>query len=72
MINNLPSKHKLLGQIKNKRNIRDMKRVRTKCALSNNRKRETIGGMNSSMTIRRTQNTKMSRVRSQMKGSARI
>jgi hypothetical protein len=28
MINDLPSRHKLHGQIRSKRNIRDMKRVR--------------------------------------------
>ena len=53
------------------RNIRDMKKVRTKCALSSNRKRGTNGGMNSAMAIK-TQSRKMSRVRSYMKGSAKI
>jgi hypothetical protein len=72
MVNNLPNRHKLHGQIRNKRNIRDMKRVRTKCALSSNRKRGTIGGMNSAMAIRRMQSKKMSRVRSHMKRGARI
>jgi hypothetical protein len=52
MVSNLPSRHKLYGQIGNKRKIRDMKRVRTKNALSN-RKRGTIDGMNSAMMIRR-------------------
>jgi hypothetical protein len=42
MVSNLPSRHKLHDQIRNKRNIRDMKRIRTKRALSNNRKRGTI------------------------------
>jgi hypothetical protein len=72
MVSNLPSRHKLHDQIGNKRNIRDMKRVRTKRALSSNRKRGTIDSMNSAMAIRRTQSRKMSRVRSPMKGSARI
>jgi hypothetical protein len=69
MVGNLPSKHKLHGQIGNKRNISDMKRVRIKCALSSNRKRGTIGDINSTMVIRRTQSRKMSRVRSHMKGA---
>jgi hypothetical protein len=72
MVINLLSRHKLHGQIGNKRNIRDMKRVGIKCVLSNNRKRRTIGGMNSAMTIRMTQSRKMSRVRSHIKGSVRI
>jgi hypothetical protein len=72
MVNNLPSRHKLHGQIENKRNTRDMKRVRTKPALSSNRKRGTIRGMNSAMAIRRTQSRKMSRVRSHMKRSAKV
>jgi hypothetical protein len=41
------------GQIRNKRNIRDIKRARGKSALPNNRKRGSIGGMNNAMTIRR-------------------
>jgi hypothetical protein len=72
MVNNLPSRHKLHGQIENRRNIKDMKRVRTNCALSSNRKRGTIDGMNSAMAITRTQSRKMSKVRTHMKGSARI
>jgi hypothetical protein len=72
MVSDLPSRHKLHGQIRNKRNIRDMKMVITKYALSSNRKRGTISGMNSAMTIRRTQSRKMSRMRSHMKGSAII
>jgi Mg-chelatase subunit ChlI len=32
MVSDLPSKHELHGQIRNKRNIRDMKRVRRKSA----------------------------------------
>jgi hypothetical protein len=39
MVSNLPSRHKLYGQIGNKRNTRDMIRVRTKHAMSSNRKR---------------------------------
>jgi hypothetical protein len=72
MVSNLPSRHKLHGQIRNKGYIRDMKRVRIKRALSSNRKRGTIGGMNSVVTIRRAQSRKMSRVRSHMKESVRI
>jgi hypothetical protein len=72
MISNLPSRHKLHGPIGIKRNIRDMKRVRTKRALSSNKKRGTIDGMNSAMAIRRMQSRKMSRVRTHMKRSARI
>jgi hypothetical protein len=72
MVSNLPSRHKLHGQIGNKRNISDMKRVRTKHALSSNRKRRTIDDMNSAMTIRRTHNRKMSRVISHMKESVGI
>jgi hypothetical protein len=52
MVSDLSSRHKLHDQIRNKRNIRDMKRVRTKHALSSNRKRGTISGMNSAMAIR--------------------
>jgi hypothetical protein len=54
MVSDLPSRHKLHGQIRNKRNIRDMKRVRGKSALSSNRKRGSIGGMNNAMTVIRT------------------
>jgi hypothetical protein len=39
MIGDLPSRHELHGQIRNKRNIRDIKRVRRKTALSSYRKR---------------------------------
>jgi hypothetical protein len=53
MVSDLPSRHKLHGQIRNKRNIRDIKRVRGKSALSSNRKRGSIGGMNNTMAIRR-------------------
>jgi hypothetical protein len=72
MVYDLSSRHKLHGQIRNKRNIWDIKRVRTKRALSSNRKRGTIGGMNSAMVIRMTQRRKISRMRSHMKGNARI
>jgi hypothetical protein len=72
MVTILPSRHELHGEIGNKRNIKDMKRVRTKCALSSNRKRRTISGMNNVMAIRRTQSRKMSNVRSHMKGCTRI
>jgi hypothetical protein len=41
-----------------------MKKVRTKRALSSNRKRGTIGDINIAMAIRRAQSRKMSRVRS--------
>jgi hypothetical protein len=54
MVSDLSTKHKLHGQISNKRIIRDMKRVRIKCALSSNRKRGAIDSMNSAMAIRRT------------------
>jgi hypothetical protein len=54
MVSDLPSRHKLNSQIRNKRNIRDMKRVRGKSALSSNRKRGSIGGMNNAMAVRRT------------------
>jgi hypothetical protein len=54
MVSDLPSRHKLHGQIRNKRNIRDMKRVRGKSALSSNRKRGSIGGMNNAMAVLRT------------------
>jgi hypothetical protein len=71
MVSDLSNRHKLHPQIRNKRNIRNMKRVRTKRAMSSNRKRGTIGDMNSAMAIR-MQRRKMSRMRSHMKGSARI
>jgi hypothetical protein len=51
MVSDLPSRHKLHGQIRNRRNIRDIKRVRGKSALSNNRKRGSISGMNNAMTV---------------------
>jgi hypothetical protein len=54
MVNDLPSRHELHGQIRNKRNIRDMKRVRRNSALSSYRKRESIIGMNNTMVIRRS------------------
>jgi hypothetical protein len=52
MVSDLPSRHKLHGQIRNKRNIRDMKRVREKSALSSNRKRRSISGMNNLLAVR--------------------
>jgi hypothetical protein len=54
MVNDLPSRHELHSQIRNKRNIRDMKRVRRKSALSRYRKRGSIDGMNNAMTRRRS------------------
>jgi hypothetical protein len=42
MVSDLLSRHELHGQIRNKRNIRDMKRVRRKSALSSYRKRGSI------------------------------
>jgi hypothetical protein len=54
MISDLPSRHELHGQIRNKRNIRDMKRVRRKSALSSYRKRGSIGGINIAMVRRRS------------------
>jgi large exoprotein involved in heme utilization and adhesion len=47
MVNNLSSRHKLHGQIENKGNIINIKRARTKSALSSNGKRESISNMNS-------------------------
>jgi hypothetical protein len=52
MVSDLPNRHELHGQIRNKRNIRDMKRVRRKSALSSYRKRGSIDGMNNAMAIR--------------------
>jgi hypothetical protein len=54
MVSDLPNRHELHGQIRNKRNIRDMKRVRKKSALSSYRKRGSIGGMNNAITRRRS------------------
>jgi hypothetical protein len=54
MVSDLPSRHELYGQIRNKRNIRDMKRVRKESALSNYRKRGFIGGINNAMARRRS------------------
>jgi hypothetical protein len=72
MVSDLPSRHKLHGQIRNKRNIRNMKRVRTKSALPSNRKRGFIGGINSTMSVRSTQRRKISIMRSHMEGNTRI
>jgi hypothetical protein len=52
MVSDLPSRHELHGQIRNKKNIRDMKRVRKKSALSSYRKRGSIDSMNNAMMIR--------------------
>jgi hypothetical protein len=54
MVSNLPNKHELHGQIRNKRNTRDMKRVRRKSALSSYRKRGSIDDMNNAMERRRS------------------
>jgi hypothetical protein len=54
MVSDLPSRHELPGQIRNKRNIRDMKRVRRKSALSSYSKRGSISGMNNAMVRRRS------------------
>jgi hypothetical protein len=53
MVSDLPSRYKLHGQIRNKRNNRDIKRVRGNSALSSNRKRGSIDGMNNLMAVRR-------------------
>jgi hypothetical protein len=72
MVSDLPNKHELYGQIRNKRNIRDMKRLRRKSALPSYRKRGSIDSMNNAMARRRSKRRKMSRMRSHMKRSARI
>jgi hypothetical protein len=54
MVSDLPGRHEPHGQIRNKRNIRDMKRVRRKSALSSYKKRGSIGGMNNVMARRRS------------------
>jgi hypothetical protein len=54
MVSDLPSRHELHGQIRNKRNIRNMKRVRRKSALSSYRKRGSIGGLNNAMARKRS------------------
>jgi hypothetical protein len=54
IVSDLPSRHELHDQIRNKRNIIDMKRVRRKSALSSYRKRGSIGGMNNAMVRRRS------------------
>jgi hypothetical protein len=53
MVSDLPNRHKLHGQIRNKRNISDIKRVRGKSALLSNKKRGFIGSMNNAMAVRR-------------------
>jgi hypothetical protein len=65
MVSNLPSKYKLHGQIGNKRNVEDIKRVRTKSALS-------IDSLNSLMAIEKTHRGKMGGMRNHMKRSVRI
>jgi hypothetical protein len=54
MVSDIPSRHELHGQIRNKRNIKDMKRVRRKSALSSYKKRGSIDGMNNAMVRRRS------------------
>jgi hypothetical protein len=54
MVSDLPSRHELHGQIGNKKNIRDIKRVRRKSVISSYRKRGSIGGMNNAMARRRS------------------
>jgi hypothetical protein len=38
MVSNMHNRHKLHGQMRNKRNIREIKRVRIKSAMSSNKK----------------------------------
>jgi hypothetical protein len=64
IVSDLPNIHRLHGQIRNKRNIRGIKRVRRKSQLSSNRKRGYIGGMNNTMAVRQMQRRKMSKMRS--------
>jgi hypothetical protein len=52
MVSDVPSRHKMHAKIRNKRYIRDMKRVRGKSALSSNTKRGSIGGMNNASVVR--------------------
>jgi hypothetical protein len=66
MVSDLPCKHKLHGQIRNKRNTMYIKRVRTKSALSSNKKRRPIDSLNSEMAIGRTHRGKMGRMRNHM------
>jgi hypothetical protein len=54
VVSDLSNRQKMHGQIRNMRNIRDMKRVRRKSAMSSNTNRGSIGGMNSAMLIRST------------------
>jgi hypothetical protein len=53
-VSDLFNRYELYGQIRNKRNIMDIKRVRRKSALSSYRKRRSIGGMNNAIAIRRS------------------
>jgi hypothetical protein len=54
MVSDLPNRLELHGQIRDKRNIMNMKRVRRKSAPSNYRKRGSIDGMNNAMARRRS------------------
>jgi hypothetical protein len=58
IVNNLLNGYKLHGQIENKRNIKNMKRVRTKSVMLSNRKRGSISNMNNGLAIRKTQKKK--------------
>jgi hypothetical protein len=68
MVSNLPVKHKLHGQVKNKRN---MKIVRAKSALTSNSKRGFITNMNSEIA-RITQRRKMEEMRSHVESGNKI
>jgi hypothetical protein len=52
MVSNLPNRQELHGQIRNKRNIRDIKRVKRKSVLSSYKKRGSISSMNNAMARR--------------------
>jgi hypothetical protein len=54
MVSDLSTRHELHGQIRNKKNIRDMKRVRRKSDMSSYRKRRSISGMNNAIARRRS------------------
>jgi hypothetical protein len=71
MVSNLPVKHKLHGQVENKRNIINMKRVRAKSALPNNSKRGFIDNVNSEIA-RRTQRRKTGEMRHRVKSGIKI
>jgi hypothetical protein len=53
-VSDLFSIYELHGQIRNKRNIMNMKRVRRKSALSSYRKKRFIDGMNNAIAVRRS------------------